>query len=110
MSGNSQRRSRGVIQVHGTVLWDVDEETMFSVLRARPGMDGKGRATPSKHHPVTGLAALADVTYEEAYQTLFRKLLKGRTFMVTSWTEEELARAEVLVASKYGKEEWNLVL
>ncbi len=110
VSGNSQRRGRGVIQVHGTVLWDVDEETMFSVLRARPGMDGKGRATPSKHHPVTGLAALADVTYEEAYQTLFRKLLKGRTFMVTSWTEEELARAEELVASKYGKEEWNLVL
>ena len=41
---------------------------------------------------------------------LFQKLLKGRTYIVTSWTEEELARAEELVASKYGTEEWNLVL
>jgi len=110
VSGNSQRRGRGVLQVHGTVLWDVDEETMFSVLRARPDMDVKGRATPSKHHPVTGLSALAEVTYEEAYETLFQKLLKGRTYIVTSWTEEELARAKELVKTKYGTEEWNLVL
>ena len=110
VSGNSQRRGRGVLQVHGTVLWDVDEEVMFSVLRARPDRDGKGRATPSKHHPVTGLVALADVTYEEVYEALFQKLLKGRTYIVTSWTEEELANAKELVASKYGTEEWNLVL
>jgi lipoate-protein ligase A len=110
VSGNSQRRGSGVLQVHGTVLWDVDEETMFSVLRARPDVDVKGRATPSKHHPVTGLSSLADITYDEAYETLFQKLLKGRTFIVTSWTEEELARAEEMVATKYGTEEWNLVL
>ncbi len=110
VSGNSQRRGRGVLQVHGTVLLDVDEETMFSVLKARPDRNGKGRATPSKHHPVTGLSAVAEVTYEEAYETLFQKLLKGRTYIVTSWTEGELACAEELVAAKYGTEEWNLVL
>ena len=110
VSGNSQRRGRGVIQVHGTVLWDVDEDTMFSVLKARPCMDAKGRATPSKHHPVTGVHALTGADYDQVYEAVFRKLLRGRTFQVTSWTEEELAMAEELVASKYGTPEWNLVL
>ncbi len=110
VSGNAQRRGRDVLQVHGTVLWDVDEEMMFSVLKARPGKDAKGRATPSKHHPVTGIHAVTGASYEETYELVFQKLLEGRTYIVTSWSEGELAQAEELVVSKYGTDEWNLVL
>jgi lipoate-protein ligase A len=110
VSGNSQRRSRGVLQVHGTVLYDADEETMFSVLRARPGEPVESRATPSKHHPVTGLRPFSDMDCEGAYRMIKRSLLDGDPCAATSWTEEELSRAEELVTEKYGVDSWNLFL
>jgi lipoate-protein ligase A len=110
VSGNSQRRGKGALQVHGTVLWDVDEDTMFSVLRARPGRDAGSRATPSRHHPVAGVHALTGASYDQVYQAVSGALLEGRTYIVTSWTEGELTSARELVASKYGTDGWNLVL
>ena len=109
VSGNSQRRSRGVVQVHGTLLFYVDEEVMFSVLRARPGME-TGRATPSKHHPVTSLSELCDVKFSEAYGAIRDALLEGTPYIATSWTEGELTRAEDLVRTKYGTDHWNMDL
>jgi lipoate-protein ligase A len=109
ISGNSQRRSRGVLQVHGTVLLDVDETTMFTVLMARPGTP-KGRATPSTHHPVTSVNALTDRSFDEVYDAMRRSMLRGKAYSETSWTEMELTHAEDLVANKYTTSEWNLVL
>lgn len=110
VSGNSQRRSRGVMQLHGTVLVAVDEEVMFSVLRARSGQPAPGRATPSRHHPVVGLGSLVDLDYERAYEAIVVSLISGEPFTATSWTEEELTVAEDLVAAKYGTDLWNLFL
>jgi lipoate-protein ligase A len=110
VSGNSQRRSRGVLQVHGTMLVDTDEETMFSVLKARSGQPVEGRATPSKHHPVVGLVALCDASFEEVYETISGSLLAGEASVATSWTEAELTMAEGLVSEKYGADSWNLFL
>lgn len=110
VSGNSQRRSRGVLQLHGTMLMDADEETMFSVLRARSGQPSPGRATPSRHHPVVGLSSLVDLAYEDAYEAVRVALTAGRQWVATSWTEEELSVAEGLVATKYGTDRWNLSL
>jgi lipoate-protein ligase A len=109
VSGNSQRRSMGVIQVHGTVLFFVDEGAMFSVLKARPGME-TGKATPSKHHPVTSLTELCGVKYSEAYGSIRDALLEGTPYIATSWTETELTRAEDLVRTKYSTDHWNLDL
>jgi lipoate-protein ligase A len=110
VSGNSQRRSRGVVQVHGTVLVEADEGAMFSVLRARSGQPSPGRATPSRHHPVAGLAKLCEAGYEELYEAVRTALLAGEGATATSWTEAELSSAEELVRTKYGKDEWNLLL
>ena len=110
VSGNSQRRSRDVLQVHGTVLVDALEDTMFSVLKARTGEPSETRATPSRHHPVAGLRALCDATYDEAYMAVKGALLGSGPSVATSWTETELTMAEGLVATKYGDDRWNLVL
>jgi len=110
VSGNSQRRSRGVLQVHGTVLFRADEGTMFSVLRARAGEPVETRATPSRHHPVAGLGALCGVTLEGAYDAVLGALMAGRRWQATSWTEGELTRAKELVRAKYGNDRWNLSL
>ena len=110
VSGNSQRRSRGVLQVHGTVLVEADEDTMFSVLRARAGQPAEGRATPSRHHPVVGLSRLCDATYDDIYDTVRLALLAGEPAVATSWTEAELTMADELVSSKYGVDTWNLFL
>ncbi len=109
VSGNSQRRSAGVLQVHGTVLWDVDEATMFSLLRARPGME-TGKATPSRHHPVTGVKAQCGVSLEETHTSVRKALLLGRVNNDGEWTDDEVARAEHLVRTKYATDDWNLVL
>ena len=110
VSGNSQRRSRGVVQVHGTVLVEVDEDAMFSVLRARAGQPSPGRATPSRHHPVTGLSSLCDSGYDDLYGVVRSSLLAGEPATATSWTEAELTIAEGLVRTKYGEDGWNLFL
>lgn len=110
VSGNSQRRSRGVLQVHGTVLWRTDEETMFSVLRARAGEPVETRGTPSRHHPVAGLQAICGVTLEETYDAVLRGLVEGRGWQATSWMEDELTRARELVTARYGNDRWNLSL
>ena len=109
VSGASQRRSAGVLQVHGTVLWGVDEGTMFSLLRARPGME-VGKATPSHHHPVTGVNAQCVASLEQTYASIRKALLLGRVNYEGTWTENELARAEDHVRTKYGTDQWNLVL
>jgi lipoate-protein ligase A len=110
VSGNSQRRSRGVVQVHGTVLVEADEGAMFSVLRARSGEPSPGRATPSRHHPVAGLSSLCEAGYEELYEAVRTALLAGEGATATSWTEAELSKAEDLVRTKYGEDDWNLLL
>jgi lipoate-protein ligase A len=110
VSGNSQRRSRGTVQVHGTVLVEADEDAMFSVLRARAGQPAPGRATPSRHHPVAGLADLCDASYEELYDAVRTALLAGEPATGTSWTEAELGTAEDLVRTKYSDDRWNLLL
>jgi lipoate-protein ligase A len=110
VSGSSQRRSRGVLQVHGTVLVHADEATMFSVLKARSGQAVEGRATPSRHHPVTGLASLSGANYLDLYDVVRRSLMAGEPAVATSWTEAELTMAEGLVAAKYGADAWNLFL
>jgi lipoate-protein ligase A len=110
VSGSSQRRGRGVLQVHGTMLVEADEEAMFSVLKAREGQPVEGRATPSKHHPVVGLRSIVDISYDDAYETVRRGLLAGEPWVATSWTEAELTEAEGLVAEKYGADSWNLFL
>jgi lipoate-protein ligase A len=110
VSGNSQRRSRRVVQVHGTVLVEADEETMFSVLRARSGQPSPGRATPSRHHPVAGLAGMCDAGYDELYEAFRTSLLAGEEAIATSWTEAELSGAEDLVSTKYEDDGWNLSL
>ncbi|NIP36538.1 MAG: lipoate--protein ligase family protein [Thermoplasmata archaeon] len=110
VSGNSQRRSRGVLQVHGTVLVHAAEETMFSVLKARAGQPVEGRATPSRHHPVAGLTSLCEANYQDLYDVVRRSLLAGEPAVATSWTEAELTAAEGLVANKYSLDTWNLFL
>jgi lipoate-protein ligase A len=110
VSGNSQRRSRGVMQLHGTVLVAVDEEVMFSVLRARSGQPAPGRATPSRHHPVVGLGSLVDLDHGMVCEAIVKALKAGRPFNSTSWTEGELTVAEDLVTTKYGTDGWNLFL
>ena len=110
VSGNSQRRSGGVMQVHGTVLVKADEGTMFSVLRARSGQPMEGRATPSRHHPVAGLFSLCGADDDAIYDAVRRSLLADDGATITSWTEEELTSAEGLVRTKYGLDEWNLLL
>lgn len=110
VSGNSQRRSQGVLQVHGTVLVRADEDLMFSVLRARSGQPVEGRATPSRHHPVAGLASLCEADLEDLYEGVRHALLSGETAVATSWNEAELTMAEGLVETKYGSDAWNLSL
>ena len=109
VSGNSQRRSLGVLQVHGTMLFEVDEGRMFTALRARPGMD-TGRATPSRHHAVVGLSSLCDVAFDDAFAAVRDALLEANPYQLGSLSGAETAKAEELVTSKYSKERWNLGL
>jgi lipoate-protein ligase A len=107
ISGNSQRRSRGVLQQHGTVLYEVDEELMFSVLGGRAD---RGRCTPSKPRPVACVAESAEVTFDDTYAAIRDALLDGRDLEVGQLTLEELEMGEELVREKYTTASWTYLL
>jgi lipoate-protein ligase A len=105
VSGNAQRRSRGVLQQHGTVLHRSDTDAMDTVLRAR-WRPPSPRGTPSRWYPVMGLEGINGCSFETMSTAVRDALLEGRRTDETSWGGDELGAARDLAASKYRSRGW----
>ncbi|MDG6220236.1 MAG: biotin/lipoate A/B protein ligase family protein [Candidatus Thermoplasmatota archaeon] len=110
ISGNAQTRRMGCVLQHGTLLYDVDAEMMFTLLlvpdeKIRDKMIAavKERVT-SIRHETGGKKSIEDV--EDALVWGFGQAL-GVEFEMGRLTPEEKKRAEEIAREKYGNKEWN---
>jgi len=106
ISGNAQTRRAGVLLQHGTLLYEVDVERMFTVLRV-PDEKIKDKMIASARERVTSIRQQKGVAREEVLGALMDSFTGGKDSDVGELSPKELARAGELAKSRYEKEEWN---
>jgi len=106
ISGNAQTRRAGVLLQHGTLLYEVDVERMFSVLRV-PDEKIKDKMIASVKERVTSIRQQKGVAREEVLRALTDSFTRGKDFQEGELSRKEIARAMELAESRYGKDEWN---
>jgi lipoate-protein ligase A len=106
ISGNAQTRRGGVLLQHGTILYTVDVDQMFSVLRV-PDEKLKDKLVQSVMKRVTSVHDVApNISKEELTKALLDSFTAGKEWALGKYTKEELARAEILAHRKYGSAAW----
>ncbi|VVB87635.1 Lipoate-protein ligase A subunit 1 [uncultured archaeon] len=105
ISGSAQTRRGGVLFQHGTLLYNLDLETMFSVLNvSRQKISGK--MIKDARERVTCISNHCDAGKEDVYEALVRAFTKGKDFEIGTWSRDELTMARELALKKYGSDEW----
>lgn len=105
ISGSAQTRRGGVLLQHGTLLYDLDLETMFSALNvSREKISDK--MIKNAEERVTCVLKHRALDKKEVYEALVGAFTEGKEFEFGAWSESELARARELVEKKYRSDEW----
>ncbi|MEK6901971.1 MAG: biotin/lipoate A/B protein ligase family protein [archaeon] len=105
ISGNAQTRRNGILQMHGTILCDVDVDKMFSLLKV-PDEKMRGKTIAVVKERVTSLKQHGVSDYQTVYEALKHGFLSGKEWKQGKWTEEEMENAEILAKEKYGHPKW----
>ena len=104
-SGYAKRVSRDRLMIHGTLMYDVDIDTLSQVL-ATPRSKLSVAGISSVHSRVANLKAyLPQFEDIHAFQAALQALLAGADGKI-SLTEAQLARIEADAATKYRTWEW----
>ncbi len=109
ISGSAQTRKKWGVLQHGTLLYDLRPEVMFSLLKV-PDEKMRDKMIKNIYERVTSLkhlglnASRKDV--EDALVEGFSNVL-GEKMKPSEPTKDELALADELMGEKYGSREWN---
>ena len=108
ISGNAQTRRDGILLQHGTILYDLDVETMFSLLKiSKEKISDK--MIKSVKERVTRVLDYKIVSIEELYKSLLKGFTEDKDFSVGSLTSDEIRRANELADTKYSDKTWNFM-
>ena len=109
ISGNAQTRKKGCLLQHGTILLDVDEEKMFSLLMV-PKEKAKGKLIEDVKARVGSLSAILGrpVGFTETASALEEGFVSalGLDPVREEPKEEELALAHRLAEEKFSRSWW----
>ncbi len=107
ISGNAQTRRGKILLQHGTILYDVNPEKMFSILKVSKEKVSD-KYVQSVMKVVTSVKnERQGMTKQQLIDTLKKHFLDGKEFEEGTLTESERKRAEELVASTYSSDDWN---
>lgn len=99
ISGNAQTWRGDALLQHGTMIYDLDLEKMLAVLNTNSTLEkAREKITYIKEHSNISLKGLYDIMKES--------FCKGKDFLITSLTEEELNLANKLAETKYKTSNW----
>lgn len=105
ISGNAQARKRGVLLQHGTILYRVSVETMFTLLTvSKEKISDKHIRSVKKR--VTSVSEIKPVSFEDLAAALEKAFKQGRDVEMGDYTPAEMARARRLAVEKYNTEDW----
>ncbi len=105
ISGNAQTRRNGILQMHGTILFDVDVDQMFSLLKV-PDEKMKDKVIQNVKERVTSLKQHQVNDYSQVYEALKKGFLKGKKWKEGKWTSDEMEKAVILAEEKYIHPKW----
>ena len=106
IGGAAQKRfASGVVLHHVTMSYDIDADKMLEVLRiGREKMSDKGTKSANKRvDPMRSQTGMARADIIDAFIAHFEARYDTRR---SSYTADELSRAEELMATKFLDEEW----
>lgn len=106
ISGNAQTRRGGVLLQHGTILYDLDPEKMFSLLKVSKEKISD-KMIQSVRDRVTRVLDYNVASVDQVYRALLQGFVAGKEFDFGSLTSEEIARAHELAEQRYMSREWN---
>lgn len=106
ISGNAQTRRNGILLQHGTILYKVDVEKMFSLLRVSDEKI-RDKMISSVKERVTSVYEQKQISKDELYRALVFGFTNDKEIEIDSLTQKEIDRAKELAESKYSKDEWN---
>ncbi len=106
ISGNAQTRRNNILLQHGTILYDLDVETMFQCLKV-PKEKISDKMVSDVKQRVTRVLDHAQVSREELHQALEKGFTEGKEWKFGEWSPAELDRANELVVERYANREWN---
>ncbi|MDE1856856.1 MAG: lipoate--protein ligase family protein [Candidatus Micrarchaeota archaeon] len=106
ISGNAQTRRDGVLLQHGTVLYDLDVRTMFSVLKiSKEKISDK--MIKSVEERVTKVRNFTDASQDDLYKALMKGFTEGKDYNVGRLSEGENRSAAHLASTIYCTKPWN---
>lgn len=105
ISGSAQTIRKGTLLQHGTILYNMDLERMFSVIQVgEEKLADKQIKDPSER--VTSVKNHKNVSREDLYNALKQGFLKDKTYEVKDLKKDEIKKAENLATEKYSTDEW----
>lgn len=108
ISGSAQTRRGGVFLQHGTLLYDLDLKTMFSVLNVSK-QKITDKMISSAEERVTSISKNSDVDKQKVYKALVSAFTQDRDHEFGTWSKSEVARTEELAEQKYRSDHWTLM-
>ncbi len=109
ISGNAQTRRKGILLQHGTILYSVDVEKMFSLLNVNE-IKLTDKLIKSVQKRVTSVSDQSKASMEDLQKALEYGFSHKRETFVGNYTPAELARASELASEKFQTEAWNFRL
>jgi lipoate---protein ligase len=109
ISGNAQTRRNKVLLQHGTILYGLNLEKMFSLLKV-PKEKISDKMIQSAKERVTSISDINPaITEKQLVDALMESFTNGKDFGISGLSQKEEAEAEKLAKEKYSAEEWNLL-
>ncbi len=108
ISGSAQTRRGGILLQHGTILYDLDLETMFSVLNVSK-QKITDKMIQSARERVTSISKHIDVDKMDVYEALMQSFTRDKEYEYGTWSIREMSRAKELVENKYKTDEWSFL-
>ncbi len=105
ISGSAQTRRSGIFTQHGTVLYSIDPEVMFSVLKVdREKAVSKGSSDITEL--VTSVSKESKATKNEVLAALVYAFAEGKDWYLGPMSQDELSSAESISSERYGSDTW----
>jgi lipoate-protein ligase A len=105
ISGSAQTRRHHVLTQHGTVLYRLDRETMFSVLKPS-GQKLADKPVKSFKDGVTCVSELCDVTINDLYDALLASFTEDKSWLYDKLSDRERALT-ITLSDNYSNDKWN---
>lgn len=105
VSGNAQTRRNDVLLQHGTILHELDPETMFSALKV-DAEKVSDKMIERAEDRVCTVREAANVSREELEEALVDSFMDGKQYERSDYRSENVERAKELVEQRYKTDEW----